>query len=148
MKLRALLAIALFAAVPQAGAETLARTVESRARDLLPAVEAQQAAAARRAALPAVALDKTTVAGLETFALDVSRLSREADAAGATDLRCIFRGMAEETAVQLDAAGKARTGTEQTAALNRLAHMLKDAVEIAPAAEGGKPGKPPGKCKT
>lgn len=142
-----LLAAALASASPVALCETLAQSVETRARALLPVIQTLEDSAANRAALPANALDRGVVSSLEQFALDASRLSREADEAGAADLRCIFRGMAEETSVQLDAAARARTGTEQKAPLRRLAHMLKDAVQIAPAVEGSKPSRPPGKCK-
>lgn len=146
---RLTIAAVLLIAVPGAVGETLSRSVEIRAKDLLPRISAQQQSAARRAALPPTPLDPALVSGLEQFALDTSLLSRDADAAGVIDLRCIFRGMTEETGVQLDAASKAQTGTEQAAALARLVHMLKDAAEIAPAADGAiaPANRPPGKCK-
>lgn len=146
---RLLIAAAALLAAGSAGAQTLSKSVETRAKALLPQVTTVQQSAARRAALPATPLDPALVSGLEQFALDASLLSRDADAAGVTDLRCIFRGMTEETGVQLEAAGRARTGTEQAAALARLVHMLKDAAEIAPAADGAitPANRPPGKCK-
>ncbi len=146
---RMIVAAALVLATQSASAETLAKTLELRAKALLPAVTSLQQTAARRAALPAQPLDAKVVSGLEGFAMDASRLSRDADAAGVIDLRCIFRGMTEETGVQLEAAGKAKTGTEQAAALARLVHMLKDAAEIAPAADGAiaPPKRPDDKCK-
>ncbi|HEV7692076.1 MAG TPA: hypothetical protein VGO52_14665, partial [Hyphomonadaceae bacterium] len=73
----------------------------------------------------------------QRFGMSASRLSIEIDKSGGpVDLRCIFRGMAEETDNQLKAAAAAETGTQQVVALDRLAHMLKDAVEIAPAVGG------------
>ena len=75
---------------------------------------------------------------LQRFGLAASRLSLEIDQRGGpVDLRCIFRGMAEETDVQLKLASSATTGTAQAAALSRLLHMLKDAVQITPAVGGG-----------
>ena len=146
---RLTIAVALLIAVPGAAGETLSRSVETRAKELLPQVSVLQQSAARRAALPAAPLDPALVSRLEQFALDTSLLSRDADAAGVIDLRCIFRGMTEETGVQLEAASKARTGAEQAAALARIVHMLKDAAEIAPAADGAitPVNRPPGKCK-
>ena len=81
------------------------------------------------------------VSDLQRFSLAASRLSVEIDQrSGPKDLRCIFRGMAEETAKQLDAAAKATTGGDQAKAYARLTHMLKDAVEIAPAVGGSAGG--------
>jgi len=146
---RLVLVSALVLAAPAAMPETLAKSVESSAKSLLPAVQTLQTAAVRRAALPAEPLDAGLVSRLQRFAMDTSALSRDADAAGVIDLRCIFRGMTEETGVQLDALERARTGTDQAAAYGRLIHMLRDAVEIAPAAEGAvaPSNRPPGKCK-
>jgi len=90
-----------------------------------------------------LALDEVNKAGgvlgrsLELRVEAASRLSIEIDQRGGpTDLRCIFRGMSEETGKQLDAAAKATTGGDQAKAYARLMHMLKDAVEIAPAVGG------------
>jgi hypothetical protein len=78
------------------------------------------------------------ISDLQRFGLAASRLSVEIDQRGGpTDLRCIFRGMAEETNLQLKATSTASTGTAQSQALSRLSHTLKDAVEIAPAVRGG-----------
>ena len=78
----------------------------------------------------------------QRFGLAASRLSVEIDRRGGpTDLRCIFRGMAEETDKQLAAAGGATTGADQAKAYARLTDMLKDAVEIAPAVGGMPPVK-------
>jgi hypothetical protein len=91
--------------------------------------------AAARPTLKPQPLNTTLVTDLERFGSEAGRLSVEIDRkAGAVDLRCIFRGMAEETDTQLKAAANAKTGAEQVAALSRLDHMLTDAALIAPSA--------------
>lgn len=131
------LAVAVCCALP-ASAQTLPQQVKSEASRLLVQVNAAQAAAKAKVGLKPAALDPTLVGDLQRFGLAASRLSLEIDQRGGpTDLRCIFRGMAEETDAQLKAAAVASTGTAQAAALSRLSHMLKDAVEIAPAVGGG-----------
>lgn len=75
------------------------------------------------------------ISGLQTFGLAASRLSLDLEnAGGPQDMRCIFRGMAEETGVQLDAIMQAQTGAEQADALERIISMLDDAGLVAKAA--------------
>lgn len=141
-----LLALALLTALP-AHADTLADQVKAEAARLLTQVGAAEAAAKSRPMAKPQAVAPALASDLQRFGLAASRLSAEIDQRGGpTDLRCIFRGMAEETDKQLGAADAARTGADQAQALARLTHMLKDAVEIAPAV-GGLPAAKAGAAK-
>jgi hypothetical protein len=129
-------ALAVFATTV-AFADTLPDQVRSEASRLLRQVDAAKAVATARPALKPQPLAPVLVTDLQHFGMSASRLSLDIDKAGGpVDLRCIFRGMAEETDNQLKAANAATTGDQQAKALSRLSHMLKDAVEIAPAAGG------------
>ena len=133
----ACLALSLCTALP-AAADTLPEQIRSEASRLLAQVNAAQSVAKTKAGLKPSGLAPALVGDLRRFGLAASRLSLEIDQRGGpTDLRCIFRGMAEETDAQLRLATSATTGTLQATALSRLSHMLKDAVEIAPAVGGG-----------
>ena len=98
------------------------------------------AASAKRQADQSAMLGLTVVPSdlikeLPRFGLVASRLGSELDAyPDATDLSCIFRGMAEETDTQLKALKRAQSGVEQSAALSRLFLMLDDAVHLGEAA--------------
>lgn len=73
---------------------------------------------------------------LERFGLNALKLSEAIDATGGdTDLRCIFRGMANEVTDQLGALDHALAAEAQSRALGRMLAMLEDAERIAPAAE-------------
>lgn len=127
-------AILVFATTA-AFADTLPHQVQVEAARLLKQVDGAKTAASARPALKPAPLPPTLVSDLQRFGMSASRLSLEIDKTGGpTDLRCIFRGMAEETGKQLMAASAAATGAAQADALARLSHMLEDAVEIAPAA--------------
>jgi hypothetical protein len=145
------IAFAVFVALP-AWADTLAQQVQAEASRLLAQVSSAEAAAKARPGMKPAPLSPALVGDLQRFGLTTSQLSVEIDhRGGPVDLRCIFRGMAEETDVQLKAAAAAATGGDQAVALGRLTHMLKDAVEIAPAVGGTAPIKlpatgKPGKC--
>lgn len=133
MKLVPALILSLLLAAPAWG-EDLARTVQSEAARLRNDVDAAKSRAMKLPALKPKALEPALVLDLQRFGLSASRLSVEIDTRGGpTDLRCIFRGMAEETDVQLKAAASAPSGAKQADALDRLSHMLRDAAEIAPA---------------
>lgn len=138
MRIRLDLACMMVAAVltaPAALGETLTEAIQADALRLKPKVEAARAEAARRATIRPAPLAADLVDGLHRFGFNTARLATEIDARrGAADLRCIFRGMAEETDVQLKAAATAPTGAQQAAALLRLSGMLRDAAEIVPAA--------------
>jgi hypothetical protein len=124
-------------ATTAAFADTLPDQVRAEASRLLKQVDGAKATASARPALKPQPLEPALVGDLQRFGISASRLSIEIDKTGGpVDLRCIFRGMAEETDNQLKAAAAAETGTQQAVALDRLAHMLKDAVEIAPAVGG------------
>jgi len=124
--------------VGSAAADNLPDQVRAEAARLLVKVDAATIAAKTKAGLKPAPLEAALVGDLQRFAVAASRLSLEIDQRGGpTDLRCIFRSMAEETDVQLKAASAAQTGAAQSIALSRLSHMLKDAVEIAPAVGGG-----------
>lgn len=127
------IALALLTALP-ASADTLADQVRTEAARLLAQVNAANNAAKARPAEKPQPVAPALSADLQRFGLAASRLSVEIDQRGGpTDLRCIFRGMSEETDKQLAAAAGARTGADQAQAYARLTHMLKDAVDIAPA---------------
>ena len=135
-RLAILLSLALLAVAP-AKADTLATQVGAEAKRLLTQVSTAQSSAAARPGAKPQPIAPTLSADLQRFGLAASRLSSEIDQRGGpADLRCIFRGMAQETDKQLAAANTAATGAEQSRALARLTHMLKDAVEIAPAVGG------------
>lgn len=126
-------ALALFATAP-ARADVLADQVKAEAQRLLVQVSAAEGAAKARPGAKPPVVAPALASDLQRFSLATSRLSVEIDQRGGPkDLRCIFRGMAEETGKQLEAATKAMTGADQAKAYARLTHMLKDAVEIAPA---------------
>lgn len=137
-RILAVLSFALLLA-PPAFADTLAGEVKAAAARLLTQVNAAETAARARPSARPAPLDATLSADLQRFGLAASRLSTEIDQRGGpTDLRCIFRGMSDETGAQLKAAARATTGADQAKALARLGHMLKDAVEIAPAVGGNR----------
>ena len=141
-----LFALAVGTALP-ASADTLADQVRTEAARLLAQVNAASNAAKVRPAEKPQPVAPALSADLQRFGLAASRLSVEIDQRGGpTDLRCIFRGMSEETDKQLTAAAVARTGADQAQAFARLTHMLKDAVDIAPAV-GGLPPKQTGAAK-
>lgn len=131
-----LLSLALLAATP-ANADTLAVQVAAEAKRLLAQVSSAQTSATARPGAKPQPIAPSLSTDLQRFGLAASRLASKIDQRGGpADLRCIFRGMAEETGKQLTAANVAVTGAEQARALGRLTHMLKDAVEIAPAVDG------------
>ncbi|MDJ0920455.1 MAG: hypothetical protein QNI84_04965 [Henriciella sp.] len=69
---------------------------------------------------------------IERFAMTASRLSHWVDQTGkAPDLGCIFRGMASEGELQLDALDTALDRAQTRAALARLVSMFSDAEMIA-----------------
>ena len=141
-----LFALAVGTALP-ASADTLADQVRTEAARLLAQVNAASNAAKVRPAEKPQPVAPALSADLQRFGLAASRLSVEINQRGGpTDLRCIFRGMSEETDKQLTAAAVARTGADQAQAFARLTHMLKDAVDIAPAV-GGLPPKQTGAAK-
>lgn len=135
-RLAILLSLALLAVAP-AKADTLAAQVAAEAKRLLSQVSTAQSSASARPGAKPQPIAPALSADLQRFGLAAGRLSSEIDQRGGpADLRCIFRGMAQETDKQLTAANTAATGAEQSRALARLTHMLKDAVEIAPAVGG------------
>ncbi|MEQ9315633.1 MAG: hypothetical protein RLN72_07260 [Henriciella sp.] len=72
---------------------------------------------------------------IERFALAAGKLGSWIDGNdGPSDLGCIFRGMAEEGVVQLDALYEAGSPADTRASLVRLATMFSDAEVIAVAA--------------
>jgi hypothetical protein len=130
---RILLAL-MVATAPAAWGETLAKTVEADAARIGQVVETARKAALAKPTLKPQALSPALVLDLQRFGLNASRLALEIDQGGGpADLGCIFRGMAEETDVQLKAVAAASTGAAQADALKRLSAMLRDANEIAPA---------------
>ncbi len=137
-RLAAILAIALFAAAP-ASADTLASQVGAEAARLLSHVSTAEKAARSKPSAKATQLAPELQSDLQRFGLTARRLSSEIDQLGGpTDLRCIFRGMSDETSKQLTAAAAAKSNADQAMVLARLVHMLKDATEIAPAVDDGK----------
>lgn len=74
---------------------------------------------------------------IERFSYAATRLGQWVDGNdGPSDLGCIFRGMAEEGVVQLDALDTADTARAKRDSLVRLASMFSDAEVIAVAASG------------
>lgn len=73
---------------------------------------------------------------LERFGRTATRLSTSGseETPLPEDLGCIFRGMAEETDVQLTAFANASTGDDRQAAEERLDKMLEDAISVGEAA--------------
>ncbi|HVY89993.1 MAG TPA: hypothetical protein VG942_14080 [Hyphomonadaceae bacterium] len=134
---------------PAAFADTLPQQVGAEAKRLLAQVDGLKTTADARPALKPAPLSDALVADLQRFGLSASRLSIEIDQRGGpTDLRCIFRGMAEETDNQLKAASASATNADQSKALGRLSHMLKDAVDIAPAVGDATPAASPANAKS
>ena len=132
----ACLALALFAplAPAQAGPQE-AQRLQTQAALLLDNARISLDTALSAPALAPPDLSPAFVAGLQAFGLAASRLSLEIEnAGGPQDMRCIFRGMAEETGAQLDAMMLAHTGADQAAALERIVSMLDDAKLVARAA--------------
>ncbi|MDZ4761891.1 MAG: hypothetical protein SGJ21_12550 [Alphaproteobacteria bacterium] len=130
-----------------AGPGKQAETLQDEAGRLIGEVAQAQKLASARPALAPAPLGASLVVDLQRFGLLASRLSLDIDASGGpADLRCIFRGMAEETDSQLKSIRSAKTGAVQAAALARLAHMLEDAAEIAPLAQKQIAAHPPGQA--
>lgn len=75
------------------------------------------------------------IIGVERFAVTATRLGTWNDNShGPADFGCIFRGMAEEAELQLDALETATSATDREAALKRLIGMFDDAQAISAAA--------------
>ena len=130
------LALAAPGLISPAMADTLAQAVRADAQRIRPMVDQAQAAAASRPAIAPAALDSAHTGSLQLWGLNASRLAADINARkGADDLACIFRGMAEETDAQLQAASSAKTGAARAAALRKLSFMLRDAIEVAPAVD-------------
>ncbi len=80
-------------------------------------------------------IDPDFISGLQRFGVLSSQIAADIDAKdGPKDLGCIYRGMAEETDVQLQALSASHTGADQAAALERLISMLDDAMMVSEAA--------------
>jgi hypothetical protein len=110
-----------------ASADQLREQAQIRAQD-----------ATQRPAAPADALefDDPFLIGLEQFSADAMRLSRAMDAAGGPiDLRCIFRGMSGDASSQLEALINAASASDQARIYRSLEDLMRDAIEIAPAAD-------------
>ncbi len=76
-------------------------------------------------------------AEISRFGRIAGRLAEDADASDVSDdLGCIFRGMSEESRVQLEAIANAVSESDFTTARKRLLSMLEDAVLVSEAAEG------------
>lgn len=134
---RALVLIAFIGAfvLPALAAPADARDWGTLAVDLRDMAEGFQAEADAHSALEAAAPPPALRSGLQRFGVSSSRLSKEMTGYdGAKDLVCIFRGMAEETDLQLKALMKAETGADQSEALTRLVMMLDDAAHVGEAA--------------
>ncbi len=94
--------------------------------------------AAQRPAAPATPLDIEDPYSfeLDQFAAEALMLSRQIDAAGGpVDLRCIFRGMSQDTESRIEAINTAETAAEQAHIYAGLADLMRDAAEIAPAVD-------------
>ena len=93
---------------------------------------------AQAQAAPAVAAPEPAawlVLALQKFGMMSSQLSSEmAQKTTAHDFVCIFRGMVDETGLQLDALKDAQTGAEAIVPLERLSAMLHDASAVSAAA--------------
>ena len=88
---------------------------------------------------------------LARFSIIAGRLAVWVDTSGgASDFGCIYRGMAEEAELQIEALESARTRADAKAALTRIATMLDDAQAIAVAsahaARHGEASAPTGHC--
>jgi len=104
--------------------------------------EAQMRAsdAASRPAAPAdrIDIEDPFYFELEQFAADAMRLSRAiSDTGGAEDLQCIFRGMSRDAEARLGALNAADSAGEQARIYRAIADLMRDASEIAPAADDG-----------
>ncbi len=105
--------------------------------DLIEAVEAGDN--------PAIPSDYET--GIARFALAATNLGSWIDGNdGPSDLGCIFRGMAQEGEVQLDALETADNRQDMHASLKRLATMFSDAEIIAAAASASAGNDTPAKA--
>lgn len=96
-------------------------------------------------------LEETYIDDLARFSVIAGRLAVWVDTSGgAKDFGCIYRGMAEEAELQLDALEAADTTAEAKTALTRIATMLDDAQSIAVAsahaARHGADTAPTGHC--
>ncbi|MEM6625527.1 MAG: hypothetical protein AAF719_02385 [Pseudomonadota bacterium] len=94
-----------------------------------------QSAAETANVLDAVQLDDALSHRLQLFGASASRLSIDAEAHGvADDFACIFRGMAEETDVQMRALKSADASGDQKTPIARLVKMMDDAEIVGAAA--------------
>lgn len=77
-------------------------------------------------------LEATYTGGLAQFSVIAGRLAAWIDTSGgAADFGCIYRGMAEEAELQLEALQVASTKSDAKTALTRIATLLDDAQSIA-----------------
>ncbi|WP_300527803.1 hypothetical protein [Maricaulis sp.] len=104
--------------------------------------EAQMRAgdAASRPAAPAdpIDIEDPFYFELEQFSVDAMRLSRAlTETGGPEDLQCIFRGMSRDAEARLGALNEADSAGEQARIYRAIADLMRDASEIAPAADDG-----------
>ena len=124
-----------FISLPAMADPEHARQLGAQARAMLEKIETARANADQAAILAAPNFSSHLKRDLQAFGLGAARLSTEIkDLGGPKDFQCIFRGMAEETGVQLKAIATAHTGYEQSDALTRLHSMLEDADAVSEAA--------------
>ena len=85
---------------------------------------------------PPLPQDDLFLEQLERFAVDAARLSRHVEETGGPgDLRCIFRGMAEDSQRHLEHLLTEQSGSDRARTYQDLAGLMSDARLIAPDAD-------------
>ena len=110
------------------------------ANDLRGEAQIRASDAASRPAAPAdrIDIEDPFYFELEQFSVDAMRLSRAlGDTGGPEDLQCIFRGMSRDMEARLGALNEADSAGEQARIYRAIADLMRDASEIAPAADDG-----------
>ena len=99
--------------------------------------ERADSAASRPAGLvEPLSLEDPFLDDMELFSLQALQLSRTLQSqGGAMDLQCIFRGMSEDAASQVESFETVETGADQARLYRQISELMRDAVDIAPDAD-------------
>jgi hypothetical protein len=133
MSLLTALLIAMSSYQSAPGAEFAARASELQS-DVQERRVVAEAYPAQRA--PDVAADDTLFSGLSAFSAQAMRLSLVMERrSGPEDLRCIYRGMAQDALTHRQALVNAEIRADRIQVFNDLEYLLQHATEIGPIAD-------------
>ncbi|WP_394693989.1 hypothetical protein [Hyphobacterium sp.] len=126
-----LIALSSYQSAPGAEFAALAAELQSEARERLVVAQSYPAQLA-----PAVTADDALYSGLNAFSAQAMRLSLAMERRnGPEDLRCIFRGMAQDALLRQQALNAAEIRADRIQVFTDLEYLLQHAAEIGPIAD-------------